>query len=418
MDVDNITVISSKECPKGFLIREYLHRNLVPFDYFEYPENERSSYFVDECKVSTNNFPLVLFKDNSFKTDPQLFEVAQYIGLHQKPKYGHYDLVIMGAGPAGLTAAVYGGSEGLKTVLIERHSPGGRAGSTSLIENLIGHPKGITGGEFTKLSIEQAEKFGVEFVSPAELNEVRREDNLLRIFLSGDVEITCNSLIIAVGVRYQLLDVPNAERLTGAGVFYGAAMTEGLRCKDKEVYIVGGANSAGQAAMFFSRFASNVNLIVRADTIRKRMSHYLVEEIHQQPNINILVNSKIVSVQGDRYLSSIDIRNLKSGIASNIPADNLFLLIGGVPCTECLSGIFVRDENGFLLTGINLENHPDFKIFWQLTRKPFHLETNIPGVMAIGDVRYGSAKRMAAAIGDGATAVSLVHDYIATLGRK
>lgn len=418
MDVNNITVISSKECPKGFLIREYLHRNLVPFDYFEYPENERSSYFVDECKVNTNNFPLVLFKDNSFKADPQLFEVAKHIGHHQKPKRNHYDLVIMGAGPAGLTAAVYGGSEGLKTVLIERHSPGGRAGSTSFIENLIGHPKGITGREFTQSSIEQAEKFGVEFVSPAEINEVRREDNLLRIIMSGGIEITCNSLIIAVGVRYQLLDVPNAERLTGAGIFYGAAMTEGLRCKDKEVYIVGGANSAGQAAMYFSRFASIVHLIIRADSIRKRMSHYLVEEIHQQSNINILANTKIVSVHGDRYLSSITIKNLKSGIVSSVPTDNLFLLIGGVPSTEYLSGTFLRDENGFLLTGTNLENHPDYKSFWQLSRKPFHLETNIPGVMAIGDVRHGSAKRMAAAIGDGATAVSLVHDYIATLHRK
>jgi thioredoxin reductase (NADPH) len=418
MEVENITVISSKECPKGFLIREYLHRNLVHFDYFEYPESEMSSYFVNECNVSPKSFPLVLFKDNSFKTDPQLFEVAQRIGHHQKPKKDHYDLVIMGAGPAGLTAAVYGGSEGLKTVLIERHSPGGRAGSTSLIENLIGHPKGITGEEFTKSSIEQAEKFGVEFVSPAELNEVIKEGDLIRISMSGGAEITCSSLIIAVGVRYQLLDVPNAERLTGAGVFYGAAMTEGLRCKDKEVYVVGGANSAGQAAMYFSRFASRVNLIVRADTIRKRMSHYLVEEIHHQPNINILANTKIMAVYGDGYLSSMDIRNLKSGVTSNISTDNLFLLIGGIPHTECLSGVFVRDENGFLLTGGNLENHPDYKSFWQLTRRPFHLETNIPGVMAIGDVRHGSAKRMAAAIGDGATAVSLVHDYIATLGRK
>jgi thioredoxin reductase (NADPH) len=324
----------------------------------------------------------------------------------------------MGAGPAGLTAAVYGGSEGLKTVLIERHSPGGRAGSTSLIENLIGHPKGITGAAFTKSSIEQAEKFGVEFVSPAELSEVRKEGDLLRIFLSSDAEITCDSLIIAVGVRYQLLEVPNAERLTGAGIFYGAAMTEALRCKDKEVYVAGGANSAGQAAMYLSRFASRVNLIVRADSIRKRMSHYLVEEINQQPNINILTKREIVSVDGDRYLSCINVKNLTTGTTSNIPADNLFLLIGGIPCTQCLSGLFMRDEHGFLFTGTNVESHPDYQSLWPLKRRPFHLETNIPGVMAVGDVRHGSAKRMAAAIGDGATAVSLVHDYISTLQRN
>lgn len=418
MDVEKITVISIKECPKAFLIREYLHRNLVPFQYFEYPENREARQLIEDCKKDENSFPLVIFKDNSFKTDPQLFEIALHLGHHQKPQRNHYDLVIMGAGPAGLTAAVYGGSEGLKTVLIERHSPGGRAGSTSLIKNLIGHPKGITGGDFTKASIEQAEKFGVEFVSPVELLEVKKEGDLLKIFLSGDVTITCVSLIIAVGVRYQLLELPNAERLTGAGIFYGAAMTEGINSTGKEVYIVGGANSAGQAALYFAKFASKVNLIVRADTLRKRMSHYLIEEILQQPNINVQVNTEVVSVSGDRYLSSIDIKNLKTGIISNIITDNLFLLIGGVPCTECLTGIFMRDRHGFLLTGTNLESHSEYKSFWQLPRKPFHLETNIPGVMAIGDVRHGSVKRMAAAIGDGATAVTLVHDYIASIHKK
>jgi thioredoxin reductase (NADPH) len=240
----------------------------------------------------------------------------------------------------------------------------------------------------------------------------------LSVRLSGGAEIACSSLIIAVGVQYQLLDLPDADRLTGAGIYYGAAMTEAVRCRDKEVYVVGGANSAGQAAMYFSRFAKTVHLIVRADTVRKKMSHYLVEELSQQPNIKIRTDSKIVAVYGDAYLASVDIRNLKTGLVSNVPTDNLFLLIGGLPCTECLSGLFVRDENGFLLTGVNLENHPGYHAFWQLNRKPFHLETNVPGVMAIGDVRHGSAKRMAAAIGDGATAISLVHDYIASVRYK
>lgn len=415
MTVNKITVINHKGVANGFLIKEYLHRNLVPFDYLEFPEDNRAKQLIDYYRIENLSFPLVFFKDNTFKSDPQLFEIANQIGLHQKPKKDHYDLVIMGAGPSGLTAAVYGGSEGLKTVVIERHSLGGRAGSTSLIENLIAHPKGITGEQFTRSSIEQAEKFGVEFVSPVEVNGISKEGNQIRLLLSCNVEITCYALIIAVGVRYRMLDVPNVRRLTGAGIFYGAAMTEGLRNKGKEVFVVGGANSAGQAAMYFSRFANKVTLIVRADSINKRMSYYLVQEIHQQPNIHILTNSEIIAVQGEDYLSFIEVRNVKTGQALNFAADNLFLLIGGVPYTECMKGNFARDENGFLLTGRDLEAHEDFNNIWKLKRRPFQLETNISGVMAVGDVRNGTAKRMAAAIGDGATAVTLVHDYILSL---
>lgn len=418
MKINKITIINHKGIANGFLIKEYLHRNLVPFEYLEFPEDELAKQLYEYYKLENCAFPIVFFKDGTYKFDPQLFEIAEQIGLHQKPKKDHYDLVIMGAGPAGLTAAVYGGSEGLKTIVIERHSPGGRAGSTSLIENLIAHPKGITGEEFTRSSIEQAEKFGVEFVSPVEVNGISKEGDHIRLFLSCGVEITSYSLIIAVGVRYRLLQVPNAHRLTGAGIYYGAAMTEGFRNKGKEVFVVGGANSAGQAAMYFSRFASKVNLIVRADSINKRMSHYLVQEIRQQPNIHILANSEIISVQGEEYLSSIDIKNVKTQQVINYPTDNLFLLIGGVPYTECMTGTFMRDENGFLLTGRDLESHDEYDNFWKLKRKPFQLETNISGVMAVGDVRNGTAKRMAAAIGDGATAVTLVHDYIVTLSSK
>lgn len=414
MNTGITTLISQQEFSKTFTIKEFLDRNLVPFQYYEVGKDDEALHIMKELDLQSSVFPIVIFPDKTIKIDPDLFEVAHRIGLHKKPKEKYYDLAIMGAGPAGLTSAVYGGSEGLKTVVIERHSPGGRAGSTSLIENLIAHPHGITGTEFSERSREQAEKFGVEFVAPVEVNGISEEENKIKISLSSGVEIYVKCLIIAVGVRYRLLEVPGAERLTGSGVYYGAARTEGIRNKGKDVYVVGGANSAGQAAMYFSKFASNVNLIVRANSINKRMSHYLVEEIRETPNIHVMGNSEIVRVNGDKYLESIDIQDVISKGIRTEKADNLFLLIGGVPYTACMTGTFLRDDNGFLVTGTDLKSHPQFSDYWSLKRKPFSMETNIPGVFAVGNVRCGSVKRLAAAIGDGATAVSEVHQFMAT----
>jgi thioredoxin reductase (NADPH) len=417
MDTEKIIIIGSKELAKAFEIKEFLHRNLAAFDYLEFGEDPKAQDFLkpDSKNNGMQHMPIVIFPDGTTLEDPELFQVAHKIGLCQEPKQSHYDLAIMGAGPAGLTAAVYGGSEGLNTVVIERHSPGGRVGATSLVENLIGHPKGITGKDFAANSREQAEKFGVEFISPVELIKIEKIDDELKLSLSSDAHFFAKTLIIAVGVRYRLLNVPDTERLTGAGVYYGSAMTEGNRNKGKIVYVVGGANSAGQAAKYFSKYASTVNLVIRGESIDSKMSEYLIKQISATENICIRNNSEIIRVNGTDYLESIDIKHTITGKVTNHKLNSLFLLIGGDPYTGCLGDEFLKDEEGFLLTGYRLEEHTDFLRSWPLKRRPASLETNVPGVFAAGDVRLGSAKRMAAAIGDGANAIQQAIDYISSL---
>ncbi len=416
---EKIIVYSSKENANGFTLKEFLFRNLVSFDYRE--TNGDDLPFTTEGPKE-ECLPAIEFPDGTVLIDPQLFTVAAKIGLNQAPKETCYDLAVMGAGPAGLTAAVYGGSEGLSTIVIERHSPGGRIGSTSLVENVLGHPKGITGEAFAAASREQAEKFGVEFVIPVELKRVERDDELLRLHLSNGVSFQAKALIVAAGVKYRLLNVPGADRLTGAGVYYGAALIEGRRNKGKVVYVVGGANSAGQAAMYFSRYAAQVNMIIRGGELEGRMSEYLIREIHDVHNICIQNHSEIVRVNGDNYLESIEIRDVNTGEIRVNKLDSLFLLIGGEPHAECVSDLLLRDPNGFLITGPQLEEDPRFQETWPLDRRPASLETNIPGVFVAGDVRMGSAKRMAAAMGDGANAIQQALDYIREMenvnGRK
>jgi len=414
--MEKITVISNHSNPKAFEIREFLYRHVVPFDYYEPGIDKEADTFL-KAHPDLNAFPAVLFPNGKSLQNPNMSEIACEIGLHKKPKLELYDLAIMGSGPAGLAAAIYAGSEGLMTIVVERHSPGGRAGSTSMIENLIAHPQGITGSEFTERSREQAEKFGVEFIVPVELNGIFPEAQILRLSLSNGETFFAKSLIVAVGVHYRLLKVPGIENFIGRGIYYGAAMTEGHSNLGKEVCVVGGANSAGQAAMYFSRFAKTVNLIVRGDSIAKRMSSYLIKEIHDTKNIRVHTQSEIRKINGSEELESLEIKNLKTGENSVMSVNSLFLLIGGEPHTECLVGKLVRDKSGFLLTGRELENHEEYDSRWKLNRKPFPLETNIPGVFVAGDVRSGTAKRIAAAIGDGANAITQISDYFNSLNK-
>jgi thioredoxin reductase (NADPH) len=413
MQPTSIAIISRPGCPQAFEIKEFLFRNIVPFDYYEFGSDPFAELFLTINHLEDAKLPVICFPDGDVLQTPNMFEIAERIGLHQKPKCNEYDLAIMGAGPAGLTAAIYAGSEGLRTVVIERHSPGGRAGSTSLIENLIAHPDGITGAAFTERSRRQAEKFGVEFVAPVELNAINTQERGLQLSLSSGIDFHTRTLIIAVGVRYRMLQLPGMEHFLGTSIFYGSAMTEGRRNQDKEVFIVGGANSAGQAAMYFSRFARHVNLVVRGETINKRMSNYLVQEIAETDNIRVHTNSEVIGVQGSSNLESLTIKNVHTGVIKTHQAHNLFLLIGGEPYQGCIGAKFLRDHNGFILTGsTGLEHHADFNSYWKLPRRPFDLETNIAGVFAAGDVRSGTPKRMAAAIGDGANAVTQVNEYL------
>lgn len=407
-----MVLLGNKETiSKTYEIKEFLNRNLVDFLCFEVEHDLEAQTLIEKFKIRNLKFPVLVFEDGYILEDPNLFQVANAIGLHSVPNEIYYDLVISGMGPAGLTSAIYAGSEGLKTLVIERHSVGGRAGSTSMIKNLIAHPDGLTGAEFSERSRRQAEKFGVEFVVPVFITDIIKEGDSFTVSLSSGVSILGRCVIIAVGVRYSLLNVPGIEKFLGSGIFYGSAMTEGKRNEGKEVFVVGGANAAGQAAMYFSRFAKKVNLIVRSESISKRMSHYLVEEIFNEPNIEVITRSEIIAINGQEQLESLEIRNSSSGQTRVFSADSLFLLIGGQPHVDGLASRLLRDQNGFIVTGSDLEKHDRFLTEWTIKRSPFPLETNVPGIFAIGDVRAGTAKRMAAAIGDGANVMNQVANY-------
>ncbi len=408
---ENLVLLGKDNVSKTYEIKEFLNRNMADFLCFNVGYDPEAQQLVEKHEIQNSKYPVLIFNDGHILEDPDLVQVANAIGLHSIPKSGYYDLIILGMGPAGLASAIYAGSEGLKTLVIERHSPGGRAGSTSLIENLIAHPDGITGAEFSERSRKQAEKFGVEFVVPVVITDIIKEDDSFTVSLSSGVSISGRCVVVAVGVRYRLLQVPGVDKFLGSCIFYGSAMTEGKRNEGKNVFVVGGANSAGQAAMYFSRFAKKVHLVVRAESLSKRMSHYLIEEIYSRPNIEVMVQSEIVAINGEKKLESLEIKNSSSGQTKSFPADNLFLLIGGQPNVDGLASRILRDPNGFVVTGPDLEKHELFSSKWAIDRRPLALETNIPGIFAIGDVRTNTAKRMSAAIGDGANVISQVANY-------
>ncbi len=323
-----------------------------------------------------------------------------------------YDLVIVGSGPAGLAAAVYGASEGLRTVLIEREAPGGQAGTSSRIENYLGFPVGLSGADLARRGVAQAKRFGVEILSPQEVTGIRVDGPYRIIALADGTELRCHALLIATGVSYRRLDVPGMEKLTEAGVYYGAAMTEALSCRDSDVYIVGGANSAGQAAMYFSRYASNVVMLVRGDSLEKGMSQYLVDQIHATENIHVRLCTSVIEVKGGECLETITIADAKTGEQQTVPASALFIFIGAMPRTDWVGDLLARDEQGFLLTGPDLVRDGKAPRGWTLSRAPFLLETNVPGIFVAGDVRHGSVKRVASGVGEGSIAIQFVHRYL------
>jgi thioredoxin reductase (NADPH) len=327
-----------------------------------------------------------------------------------------HDLIIVGAGPSGLAAAVYGASEGLHTLLIEREAPGGQAGMSSNIENYLGFPAGLTGANLARRAVAQAARFGAEILTPQEATGIRVHDPYRIIKLNDGTELSCHALLIACGVSYRRLDVPGIEKLTGAGVYYGAAMTQALSYRDQDVYMVGGANSAGQAAMYFSKYARTVTMLVRGDSLARGMSQYLVDQISETKNIRVWLRSSVVEVKGENRLEAITLNDAIRGEKQTVPTEGLFIFIGAQPHTDWLSGVVVRDAYGFILTGPDLVTHDGHNNNrpkgWTLERQPFLLETNIPGVFAAGDVRSGSLKRLASGVGEGSIAVQFVHQYL------
>lgn len=374
----------------------------------------RSSSSLLPAHSSPLKLPLVIFPNGSYMDEPSNADLAEKIGLKTHAQVPFYDLIIIGAGPAGLAAGVYGASEGLGTLLIEREAPGGQAAMSSNIENYLGFPSGLTGNSLARRAVAQAIRFGVEILTPQEVVGIRIEGPYRIVKLKDGTEISCHALLLACGVSYRKLgDIKGIDNLTGAGVYYGASMVEGLSAKGQDVFMVGGANSAGQAAIHFSKYARKVTLVVRGDCLSSSMSHYLINQIDGTSNIHVLLNSKIIEVQGKNRLEFITIANTQTGEQQSIPCFMLYIFIGAVPRTEFLAGLIERDINGFILTGQDLvQDGRKRPKGWTLDRQPLLLETNVPGIFAAGDVRHGSTKRVATGVGEGSLAVQLIHQYL------
>ena len=415
---DGVRVLGHRWSPRSYALRDFLARSQVPYRWLDAEGADRNKEVRDAMEVAQRDclkFPAAIFQDNSALSDPSTAELAARLGLRTTATTSFYDLVIVGGGPAGLAAAVYGASEGLTTVMIEREAPGGQAGMSSRIENYLGFPSGLSGSDLARRAVAQARRFGVEILSPQEAVSMRVEGGSKFVKLSDGVELGAKSLLIATGVSYRKLDVPGMERFQGAGVYYGAAMTEAATCKDEDVYIVGGANSAGQAAMFFSKYANRVVMLVRGNSLAAGMSQYLVEQIKQTPNIHVELNSQVSEVFGSDHLEELSILCSTSGDTQRVRAASLFIFIGAAPGTDWLHGALERDEKGFILTGPDLLKAGKAPIGWTLEREPWLLEASVPGIFVAGDVRYRSIKRVASGVGEGANAVQFVHQYLGSV---
>ena len=409
---DGIRVVGHQWSAQSHQVKDFLARNLVPYQWLDVEIDEEARHLLELSGSNGSRLPLVLFPDGPSLTQPMNVEIAEKIGLKTRPGLPFYDLVIVGAGPAGLAAAVYGASEGLSTLLIEGEAPGGQAGMSSRIENYLGFPSGLSGGDLTRRAVAQASRFGAEILTPLETADVRVRDPYRFLKLTDGSEISCHALLIATGVSYRKLDVPGVESLAGAGVYYGAAITEALACQDKDVFIVGAGNSAGQAAVYLSRYARSVTMIVRGESLAQSMSHYLVSQLNSHQKITVATRSAVAELKGDNGLEEIIITDATSGDTRPVPAFALFIFIGARPHTDWVAGVVERDPAGFILTGPGLARDGQRPKGWRPDRSPFLLETSVPGIFAAGDVRQRSVKRVASAVGEGSMAVQFVHQYL------
>ena len=415
---EGIRVLGHRWSPGSHAVRDFLARNLVPYRWLDVENSHKDADVRELAKavaIEPSHLPLVIFPDGSSLSAPGTAQLAEKLGLRIRPDLAFYDLLIVGGGPAGLAAAVYGASEGLKTVMIEREAPGGQAGMSSRIENYLGFPAGLTGEDLARRGVAQARRFGVEILTPQEVHGVRVEGLSRIVKLADGSELGCKALLLAMGVSYRKLDVPGAEQLQGRGVYYGSAMTEAMSCQDDEVYIVGGANSAGQAAMYFSKYARRVVMLVRGATLSATMSQYLIDEIKQTPNIAVETRTRVVELHGEEHLEAVSLRCGESENVEQVAANLLFVFIGAEPNTDWLAGVVERDERGFILTGNDLCRDGKRPRGWPLDRDPYLPETSVPGIFAVGDVRHGSVKRVASGVGEGSIAVQFIHQYLSAV---
>jgi thioredoxin reductase (NADPH) len=404
-------VVGHRWSVRSFEVRDFLARNSVPYRWFtvEQPEGQG---LLQAAGLDATSIPLVVTPAGESLVDPSVEQIAAQVGLPTTPATDFYDTVIVGGGPAGLGAAVYAASEGLRTVLVERQATGGQAGQSSRIENYLGFPDGVSGTQLTDRARRQAHKFGAEVLTTRAVAslEVRGSSRVVRFADGG--EVAAHTVVLATGVEYRRLEVPGADRLTGLGVFYGSAATEAPSCADQDVYVVGGANSAGQAAVFLARHARRVTLLVLADGLERSMSHYLIRQVREMPNIQVRLHTRVVGVAGRQHLERLSLCDTRAGTVEEVPASFLFVFIGASPCTQWLHGMIARDPDGFVLTGPDLLVGGKRPTGWPLDRDPYHLEGSVPGIFAAGDVRANSVKRVASAVGEGAMAIQLVHRYL------
>ena len=412
---DGVRVIGHRWSPQSNDIRDFLGRNFVPHQWLNIEDDETAQQLFDTTGVECSALPLVVFPDGTFLASPPNGEIARKLGLKTKAELPFYDLVVVGAGPAGLAAAVYGAADGLSTLLIEREAPGGQAGRSSRIENYLGFPMGLSGNDLARRAVTQARRFGAEILAPQEVKGVRIEGPSRVLTLADGTEVGCRALLIATGIAFRKLDVPGLDKLNGAGVYYYAPMSEAFSYQNGDIYIVGGANSAGQAAMYFSKFARQVTMVVRGDSLSDTMSQYLENQITATKNITLRVNSSVIAVEGRDCCETITIQNNKTRAVEVVNASALLIYAGAIPRTDWLAGMVERDAQGYIISGQHLMREGKRPGGWTADRDPFYLETSVPGIFVAGDVRHRSAKGVTSGVGEGAMAVKLVHQYLGLL---
>jgi thioredoxin reductase (NADPH) len=408
-----IRIVGYQWSPKSHHIKDFLSGNLIPYQWLDVQTNSAAKQLVEINKIDPREMPVVFFDDGSFLINPDIKDVGEKAGMNSQAKKTMYDVAIIGAGPSGLAAAVYGGSEGLNTVMIERRAPGGQAGTSSRIENYLGFPNGLSGAELSRRAITQATRFGVEFLSPQEVTDISIKDNYKIITLKDGGVLNAKSVIITTGVDYRSLEAEDVDKFTGAGVYYGASTTEAHACKEQDVYIVGGGNSAGQSAMYLSSHAKKVYIVVRKPDLSSTMSQYLIDQIKNTPNIEVLGETVVGKVYGKDKLEEICLEDITTRAQRQVKAAALFIFIGAKPVTDWIRLNVIKDDKGFIETGRDLLKYDAFKKSWKLHREPYLLETCSPGVFAAGDVRSGAMNRVASAVGEGAMAIKFVHEYLA-----
>ena len=411
-DHEGIRIIGFQWSPKSHRIKEFLSGNLVPYLWMDAENNKEAEKYITSAKASYSDLPLVVLKDGSFLTDPELTDLGASVGMHQNAASEMYDVLIIGAGPAGLAASVYGSCEGLKTLLIEKNNPGGQASSSARIENYLGFPNGLSGAELTRRAISQTTRFGTEILTPKEVKNICVKDGYKITEMSDGSIVHSKSIIIATGAAFTKLDIDGIEKFTGAGIYYGSAAVEANACKNEEIYIIGGGNSACQAALYMSKFAREVNMMIRRDELKQTAANYLVENISKIPNIKILPNTEVIAVHGDKVLEKITLKNTKTGEERTVPTKALFIYIGARPGTSWLSSLVMKNEKGFILTGSELMKEKSFQASWKQNRDPYMCEASVPGIFAAGDVRYGAVTGISSAVGEGAMAIRFTRKYL------